>query len=197
MFMIPRIPAPTIGGPLCCDSEHLAPGPSDQRPVEARDDVLIYTTPAFSQDTEVTGPVSLELFAQSSAVDTDFEAKLVDVAPDGFAQNLTEGIIRARYRNSQEKPELMNPGQIYKFVIDLWSTSNVFLKGHALRLEISSSNFPRFDRNMNTGEAQAWAQKYVSATNTVYHDAEHPSVLVVPVVRARLAGRSKLRLYGC
>ena len=133
----------------------------------------------------MTGPVSLELFAQSSAVDTDFEAKLVDVGPDGFAQNLTEGIIRARYRNSQEKPELMNPGQIYKFVIDLWSTSNVFLKGHALRLEISSSNFPRFGRNMNTGEEQAWAQKYVSATNVVYHDAEHPSALVVPVVRAR------------
>jgi uncharacterized protein len=179
----PLNPAPTIGGPLCCDSPHLAPGPKDQRAVEARDDVLIYTTPGFVQDTEVTGPVSLELFAQSSAVDTDFEAKLVDVAPDGFAQNLTEGIIRARYRNSQEKPELMNPGQIYKFVIDLWSTSNVFLKGHALRLEISSSNFPRFDRNLNTGEAQAWAQKYVSARNTIYHDAEHPSALIVPIVK--------------
>jgi putative CocE/NonD family hydrolase len=179
----PASPVPTIGGPLCCDSEHLAPGPKDQRPVEARDDVLVYTTPAFAQDTEVTGPVSLELFAQSSAVDTDFEAKLVDVGPDGFAQNLTEGIVRARYRNSQEKPELMNPGQIYKFMIDLWSTSNVFLKGHAMRLEISSSNFPRFDRNLNTGEMQAWAQRYVSATNTVYHDAEHPSGLIVPLVK--------------
>ena len=122
-------------------------------------------------------------FAKSSAVDTDFLAKLVDVGPDGFAQNLTEGIIRGRYRNSQDKPELMNPGQIYKFVIDLWSTSNVFLKGHALRLEISSSNFPRFDRNLNTGEAQAVAQKYVSATNTVYHDAEHPSALTLPMVK--------------
>jgi putative CocE/NonD family hydrolase len=181
----PSNPAPTIGGPLCCDGHHLAPGPKDQRPVEARDDVLIYTTPAFTQDTEVTGPVSLELFAQSSAVDTDFLAKLVDVAPDGFAQNLTEGIIRARYRNSQEKPELMNPGQIYKLVIDLWSTSNVFVKGHALRLEISSSNFPRFDRNLNTGEVQASAQKYVSATNTIYHDAEHPSALTLPIVKSR------------
>jgi putative CocE/NonD family hydrolase len=181
----PSNPAPTIGGPLCCDGQHLAPGPRDQRPVEARDDVLIYTTPAFSQDTEVTGPVSLELFAQSSAVDTDFEAKLVDVAPDGFAQNLTEGIIRARYRNSQEKPELMNPGQVYKFNIDLWSTGNVFLKGHALRLEISSSNFPRFDRNLNTGETQATARRYVSATNTVFHDAEHPSTLILPVVKSR------------
>ncbi len=181
----PANPTPTIGGPLCCDIQHLAPGPRDQRPVEARDDVLIYTAPAFAQDTEITGPVSLELFAQSSAVDTDFEAKLVDVAPDGFAQNLTEGIIRARYRNSQEKPELMNPGQIYKFVIDLWATSNVFLKGHSLRLEVSSSNFPRFDRNMNTGETQASAQKYVSATNAVYHDAEHPSALILPVVKTR------------
>ena len=90
---------------------------------------------------EVTGPVYLEIFAKSSALDTDFTAKLLDVWPNGFAQNLTEGIVRARYRNSQAKPELMNPGEIYKFTVDLWSTSNVFLKGHRLRLEISSSNF--------------------------------------------------------
>ncbi len=141
-------------------------------------------TPAFTQDTEVTGPVSLELFAKSSAVDTDFTAKLVDVGPDGFAQNLTEGIIRARYRDSQEKANLMNPGQVYKFTIDLWSTSNVFLKGHMLRLEISSSNFPRFDRNLNTGEDPAFAKSFVSATNTVYHDAEHPSALILPLVPA-------------
>ena len=181
----PSNPVPTIGGPLCCDGQHLAPGPRDQRPVEARDDVLIYTTPAFTQDTEVTGPVSLELFAKSSAVDTDFTAKLVDVGPDGFAQNLTEGIIRARYRDSQEKASLMNPGQIYRFTIDLWSTSNVFLKGHMLRLEISSSNFPRFDRNLNTGEDPVLARNYVSATNTVYHDAEHPSALILPLVPRR------------
>jgi putative CocE/NonD family hydrolase len=178
----PSNPVPTVGGPLCCDSNHLAPGPRDQRAVEARDDVLIYTTPAFAQDTEVTGPVSLELFAKSSAVDTDFTAKLVDVGPDGFAQNLTEGIVRARYRDSREKADLINPGQLYKFTIDLWSTSNVFRKGHSLRLEISSSNFPRFDRNLNTGEDPAFARNYVSATNTVYHDAEHPSALILPVV---------------
>jgi uncharacterized protein len=180
----PSNPAPTIGGPLCCDGQHLAPGPRDQRPVEARDDVLIYTTPPFGQDTEVTGPVSLELFAQSSAVDTDFEAKLVDVGPQGFARNLTEGIIRARYRDSREEPSLMNPGQIYRFVLDLWSTSNVFLSGHALRVEISSSNFPRFDRNLNTGEVQAVARSYVSATNTIYHDADHPSALILPMVKS-------------
>ena len=180
----PANPVPTVGGPLCCAPTQLAAGPRDQRAVEARDDVLVYSTPAFAQDTEITGPVSLELFAKSSAVDTDFTAKLVDVAPDGFAQNLTEGILRARYRDSQEKATLMNPGQIYKFTIDLWSTSNVFLKGHTLRLEVSSSNFPRFDRNLNTGEEPAYGKYYVSATNTIYHDADHPSALILPVVPA-------------
>ena len=178
----PRNPAPTFGGPLCCDSEHLGPGPRDQRAVEARSDVLVYSTPPLEQDLEVTGPVQLELFAKSSAVDTDFTAKLVDVGPDGFAQNLTEGIVRARYRNSQEKAELMNPGQIYKFTLDLWATANVFRKGHALRLEISSSNFPRFDKNQNTGDDAGVGGKSVPATNTIYHDAEHPSALVLPMV---------------
>jgi uncharacterized protein len=181
----PANPVPTIGGPLCCDGWHLPPGPRDQRQVEARDDVLIYSTPAFTRDTEITGPISLELFAKSTAVDTDFTAKLVDVAPDGFAQNLTEGIVRARYRDSPEKQTLMNPGQVYKFTIDLWSTSNVFLKGHVLRLEVSSSNFPRFDRNLNTGESPGTAEHFVPATNTIYHDAEHPSALVLPVVVPR------------
>ena len=181
----PANPVPTVGGPLCCDGWHMPPGPRDQRAVEGRDDVLIYSTPTFAADTEITGPISLELFAKSTAVDTDFTAKLVDVAPDGFAQNLTEGIIRARYRDSQETPALMNPGQIYKFTIDLWSTSNVFLKGHILRLEVSSSNFPRFDRNLNTGDAQSTGEKFVSATNTIYHDGEHPSALVLPVVASR------------
>lgn len=178
----PANPVPTIGGPLCCDAMHYKPGPRDQRPAEARDDVLVYSTPVLTQDLEVTGPVKLEFFASSSAVDTDFTAKLVDVWPDGFAQNLTEGIIRARYRESQEKPGLMNPGQTYKFTVDMWATSNVFLKGHRLRLEVSSSNFPRFDRNMNTGDDATSVQKPVTATNTILHDAEHPSALILPVV---------------
>jgi uncharacterized protein len=181
----PGNPVPTTGGPLCCDELHEPPGPKDQRAVEARDDVLVYSTAAFAQDTEVTGPVRLELFAKSSAVDTDFTAKLVDVGPDGYAQNLTEGIVRARYRDSQEKAGLMNPGEIYKFTIDLWATSNLFKKGHVLRVEVSSSNFPRFDRSLNTGENSAFAVNFVSATNTVFHDAEHPSALVVEVVAAR------------
>ena len=178
----PEDPAPTIGGPLCCDAEHLKPGPRDQRPVESRNDVLVYSTPALGQDVEITGPIRVELFANSSAVDTDFTGKLVDVWPEGFAQNLTEGIIRGRYRDSQEKPTFMNPGQTYKFTIDLWATSNVFRKGHRVRLEISSSNFPRFDRNLNTGEDTGSGQKLVSATNTILHDAEHPSALILPVV---------------
>ena len=181
----PGNPAPTIGGPLCCDSSHLAPGPHDQRPVEARSDVLVYSTAPLDRDVEVTGPISLELYAKSSAVDTDFTGKLVDVWPNGVAQNLTEGIIRARYRDSQERPELMNPGQIYKLELDLWATSNVFRKGHILRLEISSSNFPRFDRNLNTGLDVAHAQDFVSATNAIYHDDQHPSVLILPIVQAQ------------
>ena len=177
----PAEPVPTRGGALCCSIQKVS-GALDQRPIEARDDVLVFTTPPFKQDFEVTGPVSLELFADSSAVDTDFTAKLVDVWPNGFAQNLTDGILRARYRNSQEKPEFMNPGEVYRFTIDMVATSNVFLKGHKLRLEVSSSNFPRFDRNLNTGEEAAQGTRGGKATNTIYHDHAHPSALVLPVV---------------
>jgi hypothetical protein len=178
----PAEPVPTRGGGLCCDNEHLASGAFDQRSIEARGDVLVYSTPEFREDFEVTGPISVELYASSSAVDTDFTAKLVDVWPNGFAQNLTDGILRARYRNSPEKAEFMNPGEIHKFTIDVWATSNVFLKGHKLRVEISSSNFPRFDRNLNTGEDQGRTTRFVKTTNTVFHDREQPSALILPVV---------------
>jgi uncharacterized protein len=181
----PANPTPTIGGPLCCDEVHLEPGPRDQRPVENRDDVLIYSIGPLAQDLEATGPVTADLFVKSSAVDTDFTAKLVDVDPDGFARDLTEGILRMRYRASQERSELMNPGQIYEITLDLWATSNVFLRGHTLRLEISSSNFPRFDRNMNTGEEARFARNSVPATNMILHDAQHPSALILPVMPAK------------
>jgi putative CocE/NonD family hydrolase len=105
----------------------------------------------------------------------------VDVWPNGFAQNLTEGILRLRYRNSQEKPEFANSGEVYHITVDLWATSNVFLAGHKLRLEVSSSNFPRFDRNLNTGEEQARATRMVKATNVVYHDKSRPSALLVSI----------------
>ncbi len=178
----PANPVPTVGGPLCCDAKHMEPGPRDQRSVENRDDVLVYSTAPLARDLEVTGPVIADLFVKSSAVNTDFTAKLVDVAPDGFAQNLTEGILRMRYRASPEHATLINPGQIYEISIDLWATSNVFLRGHSLRLEISSSNFPRFDRNLNTGEEIKFARTFVAATNTILHDAKHPSALVLPVM---------------
>jgi putative CocE/NonD family hydrolase len=150
--------------------------------VENRSDVLVYSTPVLDQDLEVTGPVTLDLYASSSAVDTDFTAKLVDVAPNGFAQNLTEGILRARYRESTSTAKPIVPGTIYEYKIDLWSTSNVFLKGHKIRVEVSSSNFPRFDRNLNTGKDAATDSTLVKATNTIYHDSSHPSVLLLPVV---------------
>ncbi|MFB3924354.1 MAG: CocE/NonD family hydrolase [Terriglobia bacterium] len=178
----PADPVPTRGGGLCCENELLLPGAFDQRPVEGRADVLIYTTPEFRRPFEVTGPVSLELYASSSAVDTDFTAKIVDVWPNGFAQNLTDSILRVRYRNSMTKPEFMNPEEIYKLTIDLVATSNLFKPGHKLRLEVSSSNFPRFDRNPNTGESSATSSRVVKATNTIYHDRAHPSALVLPVV---------------
>jgi putative CocE/NonD family hydrolase len=178
----PANPVPTVGGPLCCDGGHLAAGPRDQQQVESRPDVLVYSTPGLDEDVEVTGPVSLDLYAKSSAVDTDFTAKLVDVWPNGFAQNLTEGILRARYRDSKSAAKPLVPGTIYMLTIDLWSTSNVFLKGHKIRVEVSSSNFPRFDRNLNTGKDAATDSIILKATNTILHDATHPSALVLPVV---------------
>jgi hypothetical protein len=180
----PADPTPTIGGPLCCGAPPPGNGPQDQRPAEARSDVLVFTTPAFTQDMEVTGPIGADLYVSSSAVDTDFTAKLVDVWPNGFAQNLTDGILRMRYRNSNEKPELANPGEIYRITIDMWATSNVFLAGHKLRLEISSSDFPRFDRNLNTGEIQATSTRMAKASNVIFHDKEHPSALILPVIPA-------------
>ena len=188
----PSDPVATTGGPLCCDSsrnplwshtiDHLPAGPRDQRSVELRNDVLVFSAAPFARDTEITGPISVELYATSSALDTDFTAKLVDVWPNGFAQNLTEGIVRARYRDSQVTPALLVPGRFYKFNIDLWSTSNVFLAGHTLRLEISSSNFPRFDRNLNTGEDPRVAEHPLKATNKIAHNRDDPSALILPVV---------------
>ena len=183
----PANPVPTIGGSLCCDAVHYEPGPRDQRAAENRNDVLVYSTKPLAEDMEVTGPVTLELWASSSAVDTDFTAKLVDVSPSGFAMDLTDGILRMRYRDSQEKPELMNPDQVYKISVDLGATGNVFKKGHILRLEVSSSNFPRFDRNLNTGAVQATSREFAPATNTILHDAEHPSALLLPVIPAGAA----------
>jgi len=178
----PANPVPTLGGGNCCDHDHLAPGVFDQRGLESRNDVLVYSTPPLQIETEVTGPVSVELYVSSSAVDTDFTAKLVDVQPDGFARNLADGILRLRYRNSFEKAEPLTPGEIYKVHIDLWATSNLFRKGHQIRLEISSSNFPRYNRNLNTGEDLLTGRRMVPARQTVHHDRHHPSALILPIV---------------
>ena len=178
----PGNPVPTDGGQIAGDSGRFPPGPRDQQAVERRTDVLVYSTPPLESDLEVTGPVALDLWAKTTAADTDFTAKLVDVWPNGFAQNLTDGILRARYRASMEKPAFMHPWQVYELTINLWSTSNVYLAGHKLRLEVSSSNFPRFDRNTNTGESPESATRQITATNVVYHDRDHPSRLVVSVM---------------
>jgi putative CocE/NonD family hydrolase len=178
----PANPVPSIGGSLCCDMIHYEPGPRDQRSAENRNDVLIYSTKPLEQDMQVTGPVTFEAWVKSSAVDTDFTAMLVDVAPDGFAKNLADGILRMRYRDSDEKPDLINPDQIYKITVDLWATANTFQKGHIIRLQVSSSNFPRFDRNLNTGADQATSKDFVTAANTILHDADHPSALILPVI---------------
>ena len=159
-------------------------GPLDQRQIEAREDVLCYTTLPLERPVEVTGPIELVLHVSSSARDTDFTGKLVDVHPDGRAEILTDGILRARYRQSLSSPVLMEPSQVYELRIDLEATSNVFLTGHRIRLEVSSSNFPRFDRNSNTGGTIASEQEkdFVQAINRVYHSQVNPSHLVLPVI---------------
>jgi putative CocE/NonD family hydrolase len=180
----PANPVRTIGGRLCCGKGHLPyhPGPFDQRPNETRADVLVYSTGPLAADLEVTGFVSAEVWASTSAADTDFTAMLVDVDPSGYARYLADGILRGRYRASRERAEPLRPGSIEKYVIELGATSNLFKAGHQLRLYVSSSNFPRFDRNLNTGEPIATGTRMVTARQAVYHDEAHPSALVLPVV---------------
>ena len=174
----PENPVPTVGG----SNMTITPGAFDQRDVEQRDDVLVFTTEPLETDTEVTGPITVTLYAASSATDTDFTAKLVDVYPDGRAYNLQDGIIRARYRASSRTPTLIEPGTIYEYTIDLWATSNLFKQGHRIRVDISSSNFPRFDRNPNTGNPFGMDAELQPATQTIYHDGQYPSHITLPVI---------------
>jgi putative CocE/NonD family hydrolase len=177
----PAKPVPTIGGRLCCGNQ-FPPGPADQRSNEGRPDVLIFSTPPLVRDIEATGWVKATLYASSSALDTDFTALLADVEPSGYARFLTDGIVRARYRNSTARAEPIEPGKIYEYAIDLWATSNLFKAGHRIRLYISSSNFPRFNRNLNTGEPIEGSARMVKASQRIYHDAQHPSALVLPII---------------
>jgi len=163
--------------------EHALPGPIDQRPVEARADVLTYTSDVLPEDLEVTGPVVLKLYASSSAKDTDFVARLTDVYPDGRSINITDGVIRARFRDDVwGEPKLMDPGTVYQFTIDLQCTSNVFKAGHRLRVDITSSNFPLWDRNLNTGNDPATDTEIQVAEQAIYHDPTCPSHIVLPVI---------------
>lgn len=190
----PRDPVPSIGG----NANHrgvnktlesgavLREGSFDQRPVEDRQDVLIFTTPTLEEDLEVIGPVSIQLYAATDGRDTDFTAVLIDVLPDGRAMNVTEGIVRARFRESiWEPPKLIEPGKVYKYTIELLPTARVFRKGHKLRVHLSSSRFPLWDRNLNTGNDAATDTQPRVARQTIYHDAGRPSHLVLPIQDGR------------
>ncbi len=174
----PHEPVPTRRG----NTLIIPHGVADQGEVEDRQDVLVYTSDPMERDMEITGPISVRLFAASSAVDTDFTAKLVDVRPDGYAQNLQDGIVRARYRTSAAESTQITPGQVYEYTIDLWATSHVVRAGHCIRVDISSSNFPRFDRNPNTGAPIGEDSRLESARQEVHHSGAHPSHIILPII---------------
>src|SRR5437870_5075594 len=169
----PARPVPSTGGNNCCGTPTLS-GPRDQRPIEERQDVLVYTSQRLSRELEVTGPVKVFLYASSDAPDTDFVAKVIDVFPDGRAINMCEGILRTRYRESAARPKPLEPEKIYELAIDLIGTSNVFLPGHRIRVDITSSHFPQFDRNPNTGEPFGQSAQVRVAKQTIFHTAQRP-----------------------
>lgn len=179
----PKDPVPTAGGAICCTGAPNTPeGPLDQSSVEDRPDVLVYTTPVLEKGIEVTGPLTVQLYVSSTARDTDFTAKLVDVHPDGTAYNLQEGILRARYREGFQKKVWMRPGEVFSMKIDLQATSNYFAPGHRIRLEISSSNFPRFDRNLNTGGSNFDETTGAIAKNEIHHAGPRASYIMLPII---------------
>jgi putative CocE/NonD family hydrolase len=176
----PHNPVPTVGGGFF--GTGLVPGPLEQYYTGKRSDVLCYTTPELKEDLEVTGPLKIHLFAATTARDTDFTARVVDVYPDGRAYNLVDGIKRARALKSVEQPELINPGEVYEYVISMGNTSNLFRKGHRIRIQISSSNFPMFDRNMNTGNPIGEDSRGIIANQSIYHNTEYTSYIDLPVI---------------
>lgn len=177
----PMDPVTTAGGNIM---RAQVQGPRDQRPLDGRKDVLRFSTEAFEEKMEITGPLTVKLWASSSAPDTDFMAKLVVVRPDGFSFNLADGVIRARYREGFEEPKLITPGEVLLYEIDVWATSYVVQKGERLRVDVTSSNFPRLNRNPNTGAPFGETTEMVSAKQTIYVDAERPSHIVLPVIPA-------------
>lgn len=177
----PRNPVPSVGGNDCCGAPFPA-GPRDQRPVEARQDVLVYSTEILKEPVTIAGPVEMRLFAATDGRDTDFVTKLVDVFPDGSAINLAEGILRARFHRGLDRMELLEPGKMYEFVIDMRGTANVFQPGHRIRVDVTSSNFPQYDRNPNTGEDLGVSARVRTAKQTVFHGGAGRSHIVLPVV---------------
>jgi putative CocE/NonD family hydrolase len=177
----PKQPVPTLGGNDCCGMP-VSAGPVDQRPVEARSDVLVYTSDILKEPLTIAGPLRMKLHAATDGPDTDWFVKLVDVHPDGFAMNVAEGILRARFRNGYDRPELLKPNQAYEFEIDMRATANVFLPGHRVRLDLTSSNFPQFDRNLNSGEDLASGTRVRIARQTVFHAPDRPSHILLPVI---------------
>jgi putative CocE/NonD family hydrolase len=197
----PTDPVPTIGGGV---SSRLKDGGFNQRedprfppskppylPLSARPDVVVFQTEPLTQDVEVIGPIKVVLYASTNRTDTDFTAKLVDVYPSssdwptGFDLNLTDAIVRGRYRATTDHEVLLHPGEVYEFTIEPFPTANVFKKGHRIRVDISSSNYPRFDVNPNTGEPLGKNRRMVTADNTVYHSPEHASYIVLPLAPPR------------
>jgi putative CocE/NonD family hydrolase len=178
----PEFPVQTVGGNNCCSPEVVPWGPYDQRGVEMRPDVLVYSSDPLEQDMTVIGPIKVVLHAATDGVDTDWTAKLVDVSPSGYAMNLCDGITRARYRESFQHPELLTADELYEYEINVGVTGNVFKAGHRVRLEISSSNFPRYDRNLNTGEDNGTSTETRSAQQTIYHSSARPSHVLLPVI---------------
>ncbi len=170
---------------MCCTGNAVAGGSFDQRSIEARPDVLVYTTDPFPDGVEVTGTIDITLFVSSDARDTDFTVKLIDVYPDGRAYNLDETIQRVRYREGYGRQVVMEPGRVYEVKLSPLSTSNWFGPGHRIRIEVSSSNFPRFDRNLNTGGDNWSESKGVVARNSVHHSRRYPSRIVLPMVKNR------------
>jgi uncharacterized protein len=177
----PHSPVRTTGGAWAAGNGFVS-GPLDQSHIERRSDVLCYTTPELKEDLEVTGPLVLHLFATTSARDTDFTAKLVDIYPDGHCYNVADGIIRARFRKSVFSPEQLNPGEVYEYTINLVATSQLFRRGHRLRIDVSSSNFPAFDRNMNTGNPIGEDARGIQATQSIFHQRQYPSFIDLPVI---------------
>jgi putative CocE/NonD family hydrolase len=184
----PANPVPSVGGHSCCAWTSGPQGQFDQSAIEQRADVLVYSSAPLSEAMTIAGPITVTLFARTTAPDTDFTAKLVDVFPDGSAINLANGIQRASYRASLSHPTPVQPGKVYAYKINVWPTANLFAPGHRIRLEISSSDYPQFAPNPNTGDRFGTSARRRTARQTILHDADHPSAVILPVIPASALG---------